>query len=695
MKYWLIGVVLFFAQCLEATKICLTMIVKNDDEVIENCLESVKGIIDCISISDMGSKDNTVQIIKEFMKRTGIPGKVYEHSWKNYGHNKTLALQASQKTLRELGFSLQESYCLVLDPDMTVSVVSDFKKESLQGDAYQFLHKSSPFSHYDIALLQASLPWESKGVAQEVWSCKIPFQSERLNSIIVIDHTSHSRKEAKSETMISLLKGGIKAEQENTRYLLGLGNAYKYIKDYDQAIKWIKIGLEKGKEKEEIWFAKYMLGECYEALGMWDIALKFYLDAYQTYPVRPDTLRKIATYYRQKGQNDLAYLFAHHASRIKDQEEATSFISDSVGYEVNEEVSICAYYTPFREDGYLATDQIILQKNVPWFNKSQAFRNILFYVQKIKDAEFKKVQVELPLIREDADVYYNPMNPSIYRTEGGYKFICRTVNFSLKNGEYRSLDTQDPENVIRTRNFLIDYDKEFNLLEQKEIIDALPRIKFPPAWRIEGLEDCRLFKFFGSDWFTCTTFDTSPYGPCQISLCKLEDADKPAMANIEKFIPLKGPDPNRYEKNWLPFVKDGELFTIYSYDPLIINKPNIETGEWEVALKMETDHDFSHFRGSAGPVTFDQGYLVLVHEIVMLSNIERCYLHRFVYFDEHFNVKKVSLPFTFLHFGVEYCCSMTLDHTGTKLVMPIGIEDREAYLCIADLDAIRHSLRSL
>ena len=83
MRYWLVGIALFFAHCLDAANICLTMIVKNDEEVIEACLESVKGIIDCIAISDMGSKDNTVQIIKEFMQKTGIPGVVYQHPWKN------------------------------------------------------------------------------------------------------------------------------------------------------------------------------------------------------------------------------------------------------------------------------------------------------------------------------------------------------------------------------------------------------------------------------------------------------------------------------------------------------------------------------------------------------------------------------------------------------------------------------------
>ena len=44
-------------------KICLTMIVRNESHIIERCLNSVKGIVDCVAICDTGSTDNTVAII--------------------------------------------------------------------------------------------------------------------------------------------------------------------------------------------------------------------------------------------------------------------------------------------------------------------------------------------------------------------------------------------------------------------------------------------------------------------------------------------------------------------------------------------------------------------------------------------------------------------------------------------------------
>ena len=112
---------------------------------------------------------------------------------------------------------------------------------------------------------------------------------------------------------------------------------------------------------------------------------------------------------------------------------------------------------------------------------------------------------------------------------------------------------------------------------------------------------------------------------------------------------------------------------------------------------VEESHplDFSHFRGSAGPVEIDGGYLVLVHEVLQQADFQRVYFHRFLLCDKEFHVKKVSKPFTFSHFGVEFCCGMTLDHGGSELVLSVGIEDCEAHLYFTPLQTVYDLLYSL
>src|ERR1700733_3307990 len=70
--------------------LCLSMIVKNEAHVIQRCLRSVKPFIDSYSISDTGSTDNTMEIIREELAE--IPGVLESDPWQDFGTNRNIAL---------------------------------------------------------------------------------------------------------------------------------------------------------------------------------------------------------------------------------------------------------------------------------------------------------------------------------------------------------------------------------------------------------------------------------------------------------------------------------------------------------------------------------------------------------------------------------------------------------------------------
>jgi tetratricopeptide (TPR) repeat protein len=53
------------------------LIVKNEEKLIEQCLDSIKDVVDEIIIVDTGSTDNTIEIAKKWT------GKIYFHEWQN------------------------------------------------------------------------------------------------------------------------------------------------------------------------------------------------------------------------------------------------------------------------------------------------------------------------------------------------------------------------------------------------------------------------------------------------------------------------------------------------------------------------------------------------------------------------------------------------------------------------------------
>lgn len=77
--------------------ISLCMIVRNEEEVIGRCLESVKDIVDEINIVDTGSTDNTKQVVAQYTDR------IFDFKWiHHFAADTELFLSTSNKGLHPL-----------------------------------------------------------------------------------------------------------------------------------------------------------------------------------------------------------------------------------------------------------------------------------------------------------------------------------------------------------------------------------------------------------------------------------------------------------------------------------------------------------------------------------------------------------------------------------------------------------------
>lgn len=427
--------------------------------------------------------------------------------------------------------------------------------------------------------------------------------------------------------------------------------------------------------------AHLVLGREYLEYGEKDKALDEFLMACDASRARAEPYYHLANYYRSQKDYELCTYYAMKGKECPFPKEGALFLMSEVyGYLLDQELSIAAYYTPFKKEGYEAINRLLVNKRAPSHIKHYALNNAIFYAKPLP-ATLIPVGITPPMIT-DSESYY-PMNPSIQRTGSGFEIICRTVNFGQNEAQkYWSRDPNNPK--VSTRNFLICTDKELHTLSQEEIVDRSDYPRFPSIYK-EGLEDCRLVSFKGENWFTCSLFDANPSNTIQIGLGKIGDD-----GTCRKIQPLVGPDRGRCEKNWLPFVYKEAIHVVYSHDPFTIYKPDPASGYCRKMIETVSPFDCSRCRGSAGPIPFDEGYLTLVHEVAYSGR--RYYLHRFVYLDKNFRIEKVSPLFYIKKVGIEYCAGMTLDHEEKNLVITLGVEDKEAYLVITPVEEVKNSL---
>lgn len=354
--------------------LCLNMIVKDEAHVIARCLASVRPFIHHWVIVDTGSTDATEEVIRREL--AGIPGELHQRPWRDFGHNRTEALELARG---------KADYLLIMDADEVMEVPDGWRFPALTSDQYMVMHRhrSAPDMSWDLGtLVKASLPFRYAGVLHEYITIDQPYSSVPLPGPMVWGHFDSARNRdpiAKYARDAEVLERAIEQEPDNARYVFYLAQSYRDSQQYEKAAAAYERRAKLAGFAEEIYVSLVEVGALGQRLG-WESSriIDAYLRAYQARPTRAESLNAAAVYCRLNAQWALGELFAGAAAMIPRPADCL-FLDDSVYvWRAIDELAIAAYYRGKHEESAELNRRLLREGHLPEVERERVLKNLDF-----------------------------------------------------------------------------------------------------------------------------------------------------------------------------------------------------------------------------------------------------------------------------------------------------------------------------
>lgn len=370
----------------EATKknktVTLCMIVKDEARVIERCLASVLPVIDYWVIVDTGSTDGTQQKIKDFFDRNGVSGELHQSTWKDFGFNRSEALEYAQKTEHDYSLMIDADEILVFEPGFDPMKF----KENLTADLYNIFAQFGQTRYHRPQLTSNKKPFYYRGILHEYVDCKEPigtrdFARGFMNTPIQDGARSSNPKkyEHDAERFEAALASGTVEEKDFNRYHFYLAQSYRDSQQWDKALDAYVKRANLGGWNEEVFYSWYQAGRIMEILQKpFDEIVRVYFQAYQTAPWRAESLWAAARLCRTYCRWDQAYRFAKQALKVRYPEGALFVGQGIYEWAILDEFSIAAYWTEHYQEARHSATQLLQDNKFPQDQKERIEANLKF-----------------------------------------------------------------------------------------------------------------------------------------------------------------------------------------------------------------------------------------------------------------------------------------------------------------------------
>jgi beta-1,4-mannosyl-glycoprotein beta-1,4-N-acetylglucosaminyltransferase len=372
----------------ERATICLNMIVKNESHIIERTLKNLcdKINFDYWVISDTGSTDNTPEIIENFFKSKNINGELHHNEWKNFAHNRTIALeQAYNKT----------DLLLIFDADDELH--GDFKVPTeVNYDQYHLQFGDENGVHYKrVLLINNRKRFKYLSVVHEFITCCEANSKDTLieGNYYVVSGRSGSRNKNPNKYLddAKILEEAHKEalltnDPLHLRYAFYCANSYKDSGKHEDAIKWYKITLAQNNWSQEKYMSCYYIYECYNKLDQQQLGFYYLVEGFKYDTERMECLYPLLVHYCCNNMNNVAYNYYLIVKDFYEKKYINMSLTDKLFLDINKYNFFVPYYMILIADKTQNFDTVIRMYEIIFEKRCKMFetwwiKNLLYNIQ--------------------------------------------------------------------------------------------------------------------------------------------------------------------------------------------------------------------------------------------------------------------------------------------------------------------------
>lgn len=372
---------------------------KNEEHIIGTVLDAVAPYIDYLVVADNGSTDRTLEIVQEFMDRTGIPGEIHQDEWFGFDVNKNMMMEyVHGKT----------DYVLHLDADDIMAGDFSFNMEDVGFDNYLMTMKRGTSTWKATVIYDNSLRWKFCGAAHTIIKCLDKPNGYTTGDLsdrgwVIADGVGSRAFDPKkflydAERLTNQFWNTLTDNPDGlfTRSVFYTAQSYMdYGKEdsFEQALKWNRLYLRlKDTWIEEAFEAQMRISICmmniegYEKNEIVDEMEK----AIAMFPDRAEPYVRLGGYLNRIGDHHLAYQYLSRAKEMDLEEVKKKYIlfvdNTCYGDYINDELSVACYWTGKYDEGVKLIFDILDDERFE-AQRDRLVQNINHFTDKINERQ--------------------------------------------------------------------------------------------------------------------------------------------------------------------------------------------------------------------------------------------------------------------------------------------------------------------